>query len=62
MFAWQATGASLCFLIAGQLQGIVKLNNPGYVIERWHKNADNVGHRLMYVSPAYLDDQTASIA
>ncbi|KAH3950440.1 hypothetical protein HBI56_233280 [Parastagonospora nodorum] len=36
IFAWQATGASLCFLIAGQLQGIVKLNNPGYVIERWH--------------------------
>ncbi|EAT81366.2 hypothetical protein SNOG_10867 [Parastagonospora nodorum SN15] len=22
--------------IQGQLQGIVKLNNPGYVIERWH--------------------------
>jgi choline transport protein len=36
VFAWQAVSTSLCFLIAGQLQGVVILNNPGYVPERWH--------------------------
>lgn len=36
MFAWQATTTSLCFLLAGQILGLVSLNNPPYVLERWH--------------------------
>lgn len=36
VFAWQATTASLCFLLAGQIQGLAKLNNPEYMLERWH--------------------------
>ncbi|KAH7384377.1 amino acid/polyamine transporter I [Phaeosphaeria sp. MPI-PUGE-AT-0046c] len=31
-----ATSTSLCFLLAGQLQGLIKLNNPEYILERWH--------------------------
>lgn len=36
VFAWQATCTSLTFLLAGQLQGLVILNNENYVPERWH--------------------------
>jgi choline transport protein len=36
VFVWQATITSLSFLLAGQLQGVVVLNNPSYVPERWH--------------------------
>lgn len=35
VFAWQATITSLVFLLAGQMQGIVVLNDSSYVIERW---------------------------
>jgi len=35
-FAWQATITSLTYLIAGQIQGMVILNWPDYVFERWH--------------------------
>ncbi|KAF2734499.1 amino acid transporter [Polyplosphaeria fusca] len=36
VFAWQATITSLTFLMASQLQGIVILNYPSYIFERWH--------------------------
>jgi choline transport protein len=36
VFAWQTVGTSLAYLMAGQLLGLVKLNNPQYVIQRWH--------------------------
>ncbi|KAF2111575.1 amino acid permease-domain-containing protein [Lophiotrema nucula] len=36
VFAWQATITSLTFLIAAQIQGVVVLNYPDYVFERWH--------------------------
>jgi choline transport protein len=36
VFAWQAVSTSLAYLMAGQLQGLVKLNNPEYVMQRWH--------------------------
>lgn len=37
VFAWQATAASLNFLIAAQIQGLVVLNFPdSYASQRWH--------------------------
>jgi choline transport protein len=36
VFAWQAATTSLSFLMAGQLQGLMILNNSEYVPERWH--------------------------
>ncbi|KAH8700110.1 putative amino acid permease [Talaromyces proteolyticus] len=36
VFAWQAAATSIFFLIAGQIQGMVILNNPTYVPARWH--------------------------
>lgn len=36
VFAWIATMSQAPFLVGGLIQGIVILNNPGYVPERWH--------------------------
>jgi choline transport protein len=36
VFAWQAAVTSICFLVATQIQGLVVLNYPTYVFERWH--------------------------
>lgn len=36
IFAWQATVASVTFLVATQVQGLVILNYDNYVPERWH--------------------------
>lgn len=36
VFGWQATSTSICYLLATQIQGMVILNNPGYVPEKWH--------------------------
>jgi choline transport protein len=36
VFAWQAAATSICFLVATQIQGLVVLNHPNYVLERWH--------------------------
>ncbi|OJJ50178.1 hypothetical protein ASPZODRAFT_22854 [Penicilliopsis zonata CBS 506.65] len=36
VFAWQAAGTSICFLVATQIQGLMILNYPDYVYERWH--------------------------
>jgi len=35
VFAWQAAVASIFFLVATQVQGLIVLNNPSYVIQRW---------------------------
>ena len=36
VFAWLAGAATSPFIVATQLQGIVILNYPTYVAERWH--------------------------
>jgi len=36
VFAWQAAVTSVCYLVATQIQGLVVLNNPSYVFQRWH--------------------------
>ncbi|KAF1992509.1 amino acid transporter [Aulographum hederae CBS 113979] len=36
VFAWQATITSLTFVLAAQIQGLVVLNWPTYIFERWH--------------------------
>lgn len=36
VFAWQAAATSICFLVATQIQGLIVLNYPNYVFERWH--------------------------
>jgi hypothetical protein len=36
VFAWQAACTSICFITATQIQGLIILNNPDYVFERWH--------------------------
>lgn len=36
VFAWQAAVSSIFFQIATQIQGLLILNYPQYVSERWH--------------------------
>ncbi|CAA9964976.1 amino acid transporter [Pyrenophora teres f. maculata] len=36
VLGWQTGIASIAFLAGGQVQGLVILNNPNYVPERWH--------------------------
>lgn len=36
VLGWQTGIASIAFLAGGQIQGLVILNNPDYVPERWH--------------------------
>lgn len=36
VFGWQAAVTSICYLVATQIQGMVMLNNPGYVPQQWH--------------------------
>lgn len=36
VIAWQATIISGVFLAGTQIQGLLVLNNPDYVFERWH--------------------------
>lgn len=33
---WQAYLASVCFLAATIIQGLIILNDPSYIYERWH--------------------------
>lgn len=33
---WQVYLASVCFLVGTIIQGLIVLNNPSYVFERWH--------------------------
>ena len=34
--AWQTGIASVAFLAGTQIQGLIVLNNPNYIFERWH--------------------------
>ncbi|KAH6870177.1 amino acid/polyamine transporter I [Alternaria rosae] len=36
VLGWQTGIASIAFLAGGQVQGLIILNNPNYVPERWH--------------------------
>ncbi|EAT79353.2 hypothetical protein SNOG_13469 [Parastagonospora nodorum SN15] len=36
VLGWQTGIASIAFLAGGQIQGLIILNNPAYVPERWH--------------------------
>ncbi|KAG9203869.1 hypothetical protein G6514_002030 [Epicoccum nigrum] len=36
VLGWQTGVASLAFLSGGQIQGLIILNNPNYIPERWH--------------------------
>lgn len=36
MLGWQTGAANTAFLAGTQIQGLVILNNPGYVPEKWH--------------------------
>ncbi|KAJ5805360.1 hypothetical protein N7474_011247 [Penicillium riverlandense] len=36
VFGWQTAVASICYLIATQIQGMVMLNNSSYVPQQWH--------------------------
>ncbi|KAL2828349.1 GABA permease [Aspergillus pseudoustus] len=36
VFGWQAVAGSAPFLAGTMIQGLLVLNNPGYVYERWH--------------------------
>ncbi|KAH8725675.1 amino acid permease-domain-containing protein [Phaeosphaeriaceae sp. PMI808] len=36
VLGWQTGIASIAFLAGGQIQGLIILNNPNYVPERWH--------------------------
>ncbi|KAK4665160.1 uncharacterized protein QC763_510710 [Podospora pseudopauciseta] len=36
VLGWQVGNPAICFLLAQQIQGLVILNNPSYVPERWH--------------------------
>lgn len=36
VFAWQAVTTSVTYIVATQWQGLVVLNWPNYVFERWH--------------------------
>lgn len=36
VFGWQAAVTSICYLVATQIQGMVMLNSPDYVPQRWH--------------------------
>jgi choline transport protein len=33
---WQVYLASVCFLVGTIIQGLIVLNNPTYIYERWH--------------------------
>jgi choline transport protein len=33
---WQVYLASVCYLVGTLIQGMIVLNNPDYVFERWH--------------------------
>ena len=33
---WQVYLASVCFLVGTIMQGLIALNDPTYVYERWH--------------------------
>ena len=33
---WQVYNASVCFLVGTMIQGLIVLNDPMYVYERWH--------------------------
>ncbi|KAF1985419.1 amino acid transporter [Aulographum hederae CBS 113979] len=33
---WQAAIASVCFIMASVVQGLIAINHPSYVAERWH--------------------------
>lgn len=35
-FGWQSVAASAPFLAGTMIQGLIVLNNPAYVFERWH--------------------------
>ncbi len=34
--SWQSSPASIAFLVAITIQGVVALNNESYIVERWH--------------------------
>ncbi|KAJ5630768.1 uncharacterized protein N7484_010868 [Penicillium longicatenatum] len=36
LFGWQAALASICYLMATQIQGMVMLNSPEYHAQQWH--------------------------
>ncbi|KAJ5946623.1 hypothetical protein N7454_003462 [Penicillium verhagenii] len=36
VFGWQAAVASICYLLATQIQGMVMLSNPDYIAKQWH--------------------------
>ena len=36
MLGWQAGGASVCYLAGTEIQGLIVLNQPDYVPQRWH--------------------------
>ncbi|KAK4925054.1 hypothetical protein LTR49_007827 [Elasticomyces elasticus] len=33
---WQSVNAAYCYIIAGSIQELIQLNNPGYVQKNWH--------------------------
>ncbi len=36
VLGWQVGNTSIAFLVAGQIQGLIILNNDTYVPQRWH--------------------------
>ncbi|KAL8698287.1 MAG: hypothetical protein Q9201_006657 [Fulgogasparrea decipioides] len=36
VLGWQAGSASCCYLFGTEVQGLIVLNHPGYVPQRWH--------------------------
>ncbi|KAK3068899.1 hypothetical protein LTR53_013177 [Teratosphaeriaceae sp. CCFEE 6253] len=48
VFAWQATATSVVYLTSTQIQGLMILNNGGYIPQRWH------GTLLMWAVVAVL--------
>ena len=36
MLGWQAGSAAGCYLAGTEIQGLIVLNNPGYLPQRWH--------------------------
>lgn len=36
VLGWQMSNASAAYIAGTQIQGLVILNNPGYVYEAWH--------------------------
>ncbi|KAJ6108284.1 hypothetical protein N7523_009607 [Penicillium sp. IBT 18751x] len=47
VFGWQAATTSICYLVSMQIQGMVMLNHPSYVFEKWH------GTLIMWVIVAF---------